>query len=240
MNFFKWLFGGREEEKGHVEQPKSNNVYHLINVAANVVASPIPDWVSWGNKVCDGKYQEAIDRGLILLKRYPAEPGVHITLMDAYFKARKQSPDYIEKSTYHARLAILYGHHTGYAYERLAKNLERAKSFHLSLQLYALILDTKGFHFSANGVGNVVDWEKRRKNALNRLPKASDKDSDVLFTQTEISQILKGIKDEDLRVKLEDERSKRIFKKMEEAIERDDFDLFDRLMAELHTPIKLN
>ena len=45
----------------------------------------------------------------------------HINLVQAYFKIKE-----IDKCNEHCRMAIDYGHSTGLAYERLAKNLEKA------------------------------------------------------------------------------------------------------------------
>ena len=121
--------------------------------------------------------------------------------MDAYFKGRSLSPDYFEKSTFHAKQAILFGHHTGYAELRLAKNLEKVKYYHQSLQLYNLILENKNFHFSTHGIGNCTDFVKRRASILNKMDKALDSERDVLFTSEEIVQIIQDIVDDDAREK---------------------------------------
>ena len=204
-----------------------------------VSESEIPATCGIGNLVFEKKFQNAIDEGLELLATNPDDPMVHINLMDAYFKGRDLSPDYLEKSTYHARMAILCGHHTGYAEQRLAKNLDKCKKYHQSLQLYSLILDTDGFHFTKHGCGNKDEFKKRRDTVLPKLSKATDSDSDVLFSLEEINQIIQGIRDNDLREKLEHERFQRIMAEMEEALLKGDYKKCDRLRDELHTPIKL-
>lgn len=169
----------------------------ILEGSTIVAESEIPVSCSMGNLVFEKKYQEAIDLGLKLLEETPDDCGVHINLMNAYFKGRELSPDYLDKSTYHAKKSILLGHHTGYAEERLAKNLDKAKLYHQSLQLYNLILDNKEFHFSPGGCGNSIDFAKRRDAVLKKMDKALDTENDILFTQDEINQIVQGIKDAD-------------------------------------------
>lgn len=128
-----------------------------------VARSEVPVSCSLGNLIFERRYQEAIDSGLKLLEKDPEDCMIHINLMDAYFKGRALSPDYFDKSTYYAKQAILYGHNTGYAEDRLAKNLEKLKLYHQSLQLYDLILENKEFHFSQAGIGNKIDFARRRE-----------------------------------------------------------------------------
>lgn len=154
--------------------------------------SEIPASCKIGNLIFEKKYHEAIQYGLSLLERNPTDCGVHVNLMDAYFKARNDNPQYLNKSTYHARLAILYGHHTGYAEDRLAKNLDRAKYYHQSLQLYDLIL-RDDFHFSPHGCGKKEIFAQRRNKALQRIDIAQDSKNNVLFTPDEISTIIKDV-----------------------------------------------
>ena len=153
--------------------------------------------VDMGNKVFNKDYQGAIDMGLKALESAPNDPMVHINLMDAYHKGKDLDPSYLDKSTEHARLAILYGHHTGLAEYRLAVNLEKKKCYYQALQLYDLILNTPGFHFSPHGVGNTIDFRGRKEKALAKLPKAQDSASDTLFSAEEINYIISGIESAD-------------------------------------------
>ena len=155
-NFFT-----RKKEKNDTKQTQENylpisNILEDLKEKNIIIQSKVPQSVMLGNMIFEKKYQEAINLGLELLKKTPEDSGVHINLMDAYFKLREQHPDYINKSNYHAKQAIIYGHNTGYAEERLAKNLDKEKKYHLSLQLYNLILNTEGFHFSTHGCGNIA------------------------------------------------------------------------------------
>lgn len=198
-NFFT-----RKKEKNDTKQTQENylpisNILEDLKEKNIIIQSKVPQSVMLGNMIFEKKYQEAINLGLELLKKTPEDSGVHINLMDAYFKLREQHPDYINKSNYHAKQAIIYGHNTGYAEERLAKNLDKEKKYHLSLQLYNLILNTEGFHFSTHGYGNIIDWEKRRKNIIKNMDKATDKENDILFTEDEISKIIKTIYNDDIK-----------------------------------------
>lgn len=146
-----------------------------------------------GNLISEGRFREAITLGERMLADNPDDPSILINLMDACFKARNLSPDYFDKSTHYARRAILCGHNTGYAHERLAINLEKTRQYHKALRLYALILDTPGFHFDPHGVGNTIDFAKRRAKALAKLPQAEDTPEDTLFSEEEIKRILSSI-----------------------------------------------
>ena len=44
-----------------------------------------------------GKYKEAIELGKKLLVETPKSAGVHVNLMDAYFKARNENPTFYDK-----------------------------------------------------------------------------------------------------------------------------------------------
>lgn len=195
----------RNAEDGHLIPPKKENT------------TPIA--ITMGNTIFAGEYETAIRMGLEALKDNPHDPMIHINLMDAYFKGKDLSPEYRELSTKHARLAILYGHHTGYAEKRLAINLEKDGFFNQALQLYSLILDTPGFHFSKFGIGNHEDFEARRERTLKRLDKAKDTPSDKLFSESEIESIIDGIREADIKERIEKDQ----FKKRMDAWEKNLF-----------------
>ena len=71
------------------------------------------------------------------------------------------------------------------------------------------------------------------------MDKAQDKETDILFTKDDVARIIKDIKDEDLREKLQKERDKRLNREMDQALKAGDYDKFDLLMKELHTPVEL-
>lgn len=166
-------------------------------------ASENPAFCRMGDPLFEKTIREAIDLELEHLKKNPKDCMVHINLMDAYFKGRNISPEYFDKSTYHAKQAIIFGHNTGYAEERLAKNLEKTKQFHQALQLYDIILENKEFHFSKHGIGKKIDFAKRRELVKKKLDKALDTVNDVLFTPKEIMQIIQSIRDNDAREEAE-------------------------------------
>lgn len=214
MGLLTWLLGKKNNDKEVLvreEQESSQETSwlpisqiastNIPETATVLYETEMPKFCCIGNLVYERKYQEAIDLGLKLLEQNPEDSGVHVNLMDAYFKGRSLSPDYLGKSTFHAKQAILFGHHTGYAELRLAKNLEKVKYYHQSLQLYNLILENKNFHFSTHGVGNYTDFAKRRATILKKMDKALDSERDVLFTSEEIVQIIQGIVDDDAREK---------------------------------------
>ena len=267
MGFIKWLLGKKEESSeidGAISQEKQEEEKQeeeipevreespetkLISVSkvtpssipegSTVVAeSQIPEYCSIGNLVFEKKYKEAVELGLKLLEATPNDAGVFINLMDAYFKGKETTaPDYLDKSTYYAKQAIIYGHNTGYAEERLAKNLDKAKLFHQSLQLYNLILETEGFHFSSQGYGNYIDWNHRRDAVLKKMDKALDTETDVLFTPEEIVQIIQSIKDNDDRERRKKERYDRIMAEIETALKNGEHERCDKLFKELHKPL---
>ena len=236
MRLLKRLFGNNEE-------PKMKNVNREmigsdpVSKKDLIIQSEIPASCGIGNLVFEKKYREAVELGLKLLEDTPNDPGVLINLMDAYFKGKETvALDYIAKSTYYAKQAILTGHNTGYAEQRLAINLDKAKMFHQSLQLYSLILETEGFHFSSHGCGNSIDWNHRKESILNKMDKAVDNEDDVLFSQEEISKIIQIIKDKDDKERREKERYDRLMIEMEKAQEKGDYEKLGKLLEELHKP----
>ena len=172
--------------------------HHTIEQSSIVTQSEIPASTKIGNLTFDKQYESAIQEGLRQLKKNPNDAGVHINLMVAYFKARETNPDYFDRSSYHAKMAILNGHHTGYAEDRLAKNLDKQKKYHQTIQLCDLVL-RDDFHFTEHGCGNAIDFSTRKGIAQQRINKASDNENDLLFTPEEIEQIISDIKKIDVR-----------------------------------------
>lgn len=263
MGFIKRLFGKKEEasekdviitpeiqkeekkEETREEAPRTKRIsvskvtpVSIPEGSTVVRESQIPEYCSIGNLVFEKKYKEAVELGLKLLEETPNDAGVLINLMDAYFKGKEATaPDYLEKSTYYAKQAMINGHYTGYAEERLAKNLDKAKLYHQSLQLYNLILETEGFHFSSQGRGNFIDWNHRRESVLKKMDKALDTEEDILFTPEEIAQIIQNIKDNDDRERRQKERYDRIMAEIEIALKNGEHEKCDKLFEELHKPL---
>lgn len=215
MGLFDWLSGKKrdivEDLATSIPTPTQDKVLATISEVnpagipegITVVAeSKIPASCNLGNLNFEKNYQKAIDEGLKLLEQTPNDVGVHINLMVSYFKARDIDPTYLDKCTYHAKQAILYGHNTGYAEDRLIKNLIKAKLFHQAVQLCDIVL-MDDFQFSAHAMGNKEEYVSRRAKLILKLPKSLDTASDSLFTPEEIKQIIQSIKDNDERERLE-------------------------------------
>ncbi len=229
----------KEERNSKDVQSPDLFEHSIISRESSIVEkSPMPDSCKIGNLIYEKKYKEAIELGLKFLLKEPNDTGVLINLMDAYFKGKEAiTPDFLAKSSYYAKQAILYGHNTGYAEERLAKNLDKEKRYHQSLQLYNLILETKGFHFSSQGCGNCINWNHRKEAILKKMDKAIDSEDDILFTSDEIVQIIQSIKDNDNKEKIQKERNDRITAEIEKALEDTDIERWEKLFTELHNNI---
>jgi len=182
-----------------------------------VAESQVPAYCQIGNLIFEKKYSEAIELGINLLNENPQSAGVHVNLMDAYFKLRNENPLFLEKSTEHARLAMLYGHNTGYVQKRLAVNLEKQGYMFQALQVCDIVLLDK-FHFSKHGCGDKEEFLKRKIALEKKTNKAVDSKEDVVFSSKEISFMFKQIKlDEDLERKEELEYKRRM-KELEREI----------------------
>lgn len=238
MGLLDWLYRNNKESKTESTIKDQDDTDATPNGVRVVMQSETPASCNMGNLIFEKKYKEAIELGLKLLESTPNDPGVHINLMDAYFKGKQEvASDYIAKTNYYAKQAILNGHNTGYAEQRLAINLDKAKLYHQSLQLYNLILETKGFHFSSHGCGNSIDWNHRKASVLKNFGKAVDNESDELFTIEEITRIIQTIKDNDDKERRKKEKYDRLMAEIEKAEKAGDYEKMGKLMEELHKPI---
>ncbi len=172
MNLLKKLFGGNSEtpKKSHGVKEVLVNISSVANnkIPSNakiVAVSKIPAFCSIGNLVYEKKYHEAIELGKKLLTETPDSAGVHVNLMDAYFKIRDENPEFYDKHINHARLAMLYGHNTGYVQKKLAIGLEKQNKIYQALQICNIVLDDK-FHFSRHGCGSKVEFLTRKEKLL--------------------------------------------------------------------------
>jgi hypothetical protein len=169
-----------------------------IPANAEVVAeSYIPAYGSIGNLIFEKKYHEAIELGNILLESTPLSAGVHVNLMEAYFKLRNENPLYMDKMIEHARLAMLYGHNTGLVQKRLAISLEKKGKIFQAIQLCTIVLLDK-FHFSRHGHGNKDEFQRRREKLANKTSRTLDKFDDTLFTNDDINYLLEQIRLDDV------------------------------------------
>lgn len=182
-----------------------------------VAESKIPAYCGLGNLNFNGEFDKAIEEGEKLLKQNPNDAGVHINLMDSYFKARKSNPTYLEKCNHHAKRAILNGHNTGYAEDRLVKNLTKDKLYYQAIQLCDIVL-RDDFHFSKHGMGKKEDYSYRRSQLITKLAKSLDTKDDLLFSTSEVEQIIQSIRDNDERELREQREWEEKMKRMEAEI----------------------
>jgi hypothetical protein len=177
------------------DQP-NNNLYRTIDIPKGIekrniiYASTIPMTVNIGNLIYNQEYEKAIKLGNELLitcepLNYDYASMIHINLMEAYFKARETNVKYFEMSTYHAKQAMICGHNTGMAQERLIINLEKERNIHQALQVCNIILSDK-FIFSKNGYGSKGNILKRKERLEKNLAKSLDINTDKCFLESEI------------------------------------------------------
>jgi len=209
MNLFKRLFGNNSTppEKSQEKREVMVNISSVAknNIPANtkiIVESHIPAYCSIGNLVYEKKYHEAIELGEKLLDETPHSAGVHVNLMDAYFKVRDENPLFYDKSIEHARLAMLYGHNTGYVQKKLAIGLEKQNKIHQALQICDIVLNGK-FHFSSHGCGDKDEFAIRKEKLLKRVNSSVDSKETTVFTTDEVFFIIEQIRLEDEQIKQE-------------------------------------
>ncbi|MBN2894041.1 MAG: hypothetical protein JXL97_19380 [Bacteroidales bacterium] len=209
MNLLKKLFGGNSETpaKSHEKKEVMVNISSVTNSdippnAEIVAESQIPAFCSIGNLVYEKKYHEAIELGEKLLTETPDSAGVHVNLMDAYFKVRDENTEFYDKHINHARLAMRFGHNTGYVQKKLAIGLEKQNKIYQAIQICDIVLDEK-FHFSKHGCGSKDEFLKRKERLLKKVNKSTDNKTSEIFTNDEISSIIKHIQQEEERIKQE-------------------------------------
>lgn len=135
------------------------------------------------------QYAEVIKKGASFLKSHPEDAGIHLAMMDAHFKMRADDPAHLDGCAESARLAIICGHNTGYAHDRLLKVLKTLGRYHAAVSLCDLVL-MPAFAFDAHGGGDKAAFTKAREQLLTLLPKAKDGAEDVLFDKDHIAAII--------------------------------------------------
>jgi len=210
MNLFRKLFGSNSARpKKHHERTEA--ISNISSVAKNkipsnaeiIVESKVPEFCSIGNLVYEKKYHEAIELGKKLLTKTPNSAGVHVNLMEAYFKVRDENPIFYDKHIEHARFAMLYGHNTGYVQKKLAIGLEKQNLINHALQVYDIVLNDK-FHFSKHGCGNKEEFIKRKERLIKKIGKSIENEETTLFTNEEVDSIIKQVQIDDERIKQEE------------------------------------
>lgn len=208
-NIFKKITGSRDnkEETISIAETKPN-----IRPKSVICASEIPANTRIGNLVFEKRYEEAIALGYELLKKTPKSAGVHVNLMEAYFKARSLDESYYDKCTEHARLAMLYGHNTGLVQKRLVINLTKDKKIHQAIQICDIVLSDE-FHFSKHGCASKDEFAQKKSKLIQQIEKSHDNKDSIVFSKSEIQEILFHIKEND---KQELEHKLAVEKRLEE------------------------
>ena len=153
-----------------------------------VYKSEPPSGASLGELIYAKRYSETIRVGKGLLEREPYSASIHVNLMDAYFKKRKDGAKYLNLSTYHAKMALIYGLNTGYASQRLVINLEKTHMIYQAIQLCDVVTD-KRYQFSSFGFGDKGEYFDRKERLYKKLHLAKDTESTRLFTDAELSTL---------------------------------------------------
>jgi len=227
VNIFKKIFASNLEKSNDFTEKKEVMI-NISSLKKDIIPSnaeiinetQVPEYCSIGNLIFEKKFHEAIELGNKLLEKTPHSAGVHVNLMDAYFKVRNENQIFLDKSVDHAKLAMLYGHNTGYAQERLAINLEKLGKVNQAIQVCNIVLSEQ-FHFSTYGGGNKEEFSKRKEKLIIKLSKATDSENSVLFTDDEISFLIEQIRLEDKRIMKEKIEHEKRMKQLEKEIAED-------------------
>lgn len=187
------------------------------------------DSISLGNLMYSKQYDVVITEGLRMLESSPKDAGIHVQLMDAFYKLRDTNPTYLDQSTEHARMAIIYGHDTGYAHKRLAMNLMNTAQYHKALQLCDMVMMPE-FSFSTHGCGKVSYFGDIALRAMKKLGKATDSPKDVLFTKKQIDSIISMTK----KRKEREAEARDVLKAAGEALDDGRMSEHKRLMNKYH------
>lgn len=149
---------------------------------ALVYISPIPETCTIGNLIEEKKYEEAIHLGLELLnKGYKNKAMVYINLMVAYTKIKDN-----DNAIKYAKLAVISGHLTGLAFERIAILLEKSGRFRAAIEICEMVLNPN-FYFSlyAGNDDRKKEFQHRLVRLLKRNAKANDASSFLTSKQRE-------------------------------------------------------
>ncbi len=227
MNIFKKIFASNSEKSNDFTEKKEVMI-NISSLKKDIIPSnaeiinetQVPEYCSIGNLIFEKKFHEAIELGNKLLGKTPYSAGVHVNLMDAYFKVRNENPIFLDKSVEHAKLAMLYGHNTGYAQERLAINLEKLGKVNQAIQVCNIVLSEQ-FHFSTHGCGNKEEFSKRKEKLIKKLSKATDSENSALFTDYEILFLIEQIRLKDERIMKEKIEHEKRMKQLEKEIAKD-------------------
>lgn len=147
--------------------------------------------ISLGNLMYAKEYGKVIVEGQKMLRENPQDAGVHVMLMDAYFKMRSADWSNVQRSADHAKAAILLGHDTGYCHERLLKDLREMDYYYQALQLCLMVM-RPDFEFSSRGCGKKDYYAKAAATVRKRIDQGRAKDNPdaVVFTPQQIERLI--------------------------------------------------
>lgn len=184
-----------------------------------------------GNLLYEGNYSEVIRQGELYIQNHPDDAGVHVMLMDAYFKMRNKDWKNVQRSANHAKIAILFGHDTGYCHERLLKNLREMEYYYQALQLCNMILHPD-FEFSSRGCGKKEYFDKAKGAIQKQIDKGKAKDNadDIVFCEEQIAQIIEKTRQRKAR----EVEAKKVWAQAQAAWEAGRQGEYDRLLKQYH------
>lgn len=187
--------------------------------------------IELGNLLQTGNYSEVIRRGEEHLQQHQDDAGVHVILMDAYFKMRSEEWANVQRSADHAKAAILLGHDTGYCHERLLKDLREMDYYYQELQLCLMVM-RPDFEFSSRGCGKKDYFAKAAATVRKRIDQGRAKDNPdaVVFTPQQIEQIIRMTRE----YKKREAEANKLWIKIEKAYHSGNNSEYNRLMKQYH------
>ncbi|MDP8313725.1 MAG: hypothetical protein RAP70_01455 [Candidatus Celaenobacter antarcticus] len=165
------------------------SVNKKINKQTIIYKSEMPEYIDAANKIYKKEYDSAIEDLKKQLNKtskvnYKGLSMVHINLMQAYFRNRATHPEYFDRSTYHAKEALKYGHNTGLAAFRLIVNLEKRHKVKQAIEVCNIVTD-KNYKFSIYGYKQKDEFVERLKKLEIKLKNSGDNNTEHLFTDKE-------------------------------------------------------
>lgn len=148
--------------------------------------SSIPAFCSGANDILNKNYEKAILdlKGQLQENIYSKYNSmVHINLMNAYFKIKD-----LDNCNYHAKMALLCGHNTGLAGERLVINLTKDKRYCSAINVCD-VMASESFVYGYRVMGSQDKFKERRKKIVDKIDKDLDLVENKYFTQQEIETI---------------------------------------------------
>lgn len=187
--------------------------------------------IELGNLLQTGNYGEVIRRGEEHLQQHQDDAGVHVMLMDAYFKMRSEEWANVQRSADHAKAAILLGHDTGYCHERLLKDLREMDYYYHALQLCLMVM-RPDFEFSSRGCGKKDYFAKAAATVRKRIDQGRAKDNPdaMVFTPQQIERLILLTRQH----KQHEADAQKLWIKVQAAWESGRNDEYNRLLKQYH------